>query len=55
MTYKLREAAMILGIKIRTLREWIKLGKIKAVKSQNKWYWEIPEDEIVRKLDENKH
>ena len=54
MTYGLREAATMLGIKVRTLREWIRLGKIEAVKDSNEWYWKIPESEIVRKLDENK-
>ena len=55
-SYGLREAAALLGVKVRTIREWIKLGKIQAVKSENDWYWEIPESEIVKRLsDENKH
>lgn len=49
-TYSLREAAQLLGIKVRTIREWIKLGKIKAEKSENDWYWMISESEIARKL-----
>lgn len=56
MMYSLREAALLLGIKVRTLREWIKLGKIEASKKENGWYWEISESEIVKRLgNENKH
>lgn len=54
MTYSLREAAPLLGIKVRTLREWIKKGKIKAVKANNDWYWRIPCIEVER-LNENKN
>jgi len=46
--YTLREAAIALGIRVRTAREWIKSGKIKAVKAENGWYWKIPESEIER-------
>ena len=39
----------MLGIQVRTLREWIKLGKIKAVKdASNDWYWLISGGEIAR-------
>lgn len=55
MMYGLKDAANILGIKVRTIREWIRNGKIKAVKDENNWYWKIPESEIERKLNENKH
>ena len=48
--YNLREAALLLGVKIRTLRQWITLGKIKAERGENDWYWEISEEEIIRKL-----
>jgi excisionase family DNA binding protein len=53
-TYGLREAALLLGVKVRTVRQWIRLGKIEAVKGANGWYWEIPETEIRKRLgDEN--
>lgn len=41
----IRETAEILGLKIRTIREWIKKGKIKAGKIGNKWF--IPYDAIM--------
>ena len=43
----IRQVAKLLGIKVRTIREWIKKGKIKAVKNGNEWY--IPKEEIYRK------
>lgn len=46
--YTLREAAKVLRIQVRTLREWIKTGKIKAEKQENGWYWRISEEEIMR-------
>ena len=38
--YNLREAADLLGVKVRTIREWIKNGKIKAQKYDvsNRWF-----------------
>lgn len=44
----LLEAAKALGIRVRTMREWVKLGKIRAVKDTNGWYWKIPEEEVER-------
>lgn len=44
--YNIIEAAKILGIKARTVREWIKKGKIKAQKPRNKWL--ISGDELQR-------
>lgn len=53
--YTLREAAAIFGIKVRTMREWLRKGKIKAERSENDWYWKIPETEIMRlQEDDNK-
>ena len=46
--YSLREVAEKCGVKVRTVREWIKLGKIHAQKSGNDWYWLVPEDEVDR-------
>ena len=46
--YGLRQASELLGIKVRTPRQWISDGKIKAnkYKISNRWY--ISEDEILR-------
>ena len=51
--YKMREAAKLLGIQVRTLREWIKLGKIKTEKASNDWYWIISEQEIAKHVNKN--
>lgn len=44
--YTLREAAKKLGIAVRTLRGWIKRGKLKAIKSEKGYMWLISEDAI---------
>lgn len=46
--YNLRQAAELLGIKVRTIREWIKLEKIKAEKYECSNRWFIREAEIKR-------
>ena len=47
---KLRDASKVMGIQVRTLREWIKLGKINAVKLEGCPMWFISTDEIERKI-----
>ena len=53
--YSIRQASNLLGIKVRTVREWIRRGKLKAVKYgvSNRWF--ISEDEIRRIQDGNKN
>ena len=46
--YSLRKTAELLGIKTRTLREWIRTGKIVAIKYPNGRMWFISEKEIGR-------
>ena len=46
--YGVVETAKYLGIKARTVREWIKLGKIKANKLDGSNRWVIMESEIRR-------
>lgn len=41
----IREAAEILGLKVRTLREWIRKGKIEAGKIGKVWI--IPYEAII--------
>lgn len=53
--YRIRKAASLLNVKVRTVREWIRIGKIKAVKADNGWYWMIPFAEIERLLNENEN
>ena len=49
--YGIRQASNLLGIKVRTVREWIRNGKLKAVKYgvSNRWF--IAESEIRRVQD----
>ena len=47
---KLKVASKMLGITVRTLREWIKFGKIKALKLEGCPMWFISTDEIERKI-----
>jgi excisionase family DNA binding protein len=46
--YNIRHASTLLGVKVRTIREWIKNGKLNAIKypASNRWY--IPASEIDR-------
>lgn len=46
--YGLQEAGKLLGIKTRTVRYWIRIGKIKAKKydATNRWF--VSESEIKR-------
>lgn len=46
--YSLRQASNILGVKVRTLREWIRNGKIKAQKYEISNRWFITQSEIDR-------
>lgn len=46
--YNISDAAKMCGIKVRTMRQWIRDGRILAEKQKNGWYWQIPESEIMR-------
>lgn len=46
MMYRIKEVAQILGFTERAVREWVKTGKIKAVKIMSEW--RIPEEEVDR-------
>lgn len=46
--YSLKQVSDILGIKIRTVREWIKNGKLKAIKYDCSNRWFVSESEIKR-------
>lgn len=50
--YKLKDASKMLGLQVRTLREWIKLGKIKAIKLEGCPMWFISSEEIKKKRGE---
>ena len=46
--YNIRQASNLLGIKVRTVREWIRNGKLKAIKYGESNRWFISEEEIKR-------
>lgn len=46
--YNLNEASILLGIKVRTAREWVHNGKMKAVKYADSKSWYVPASEIRR-------
>lgn len=46
--YNLNETSALLGIKVRTAREWVKTGKLKAVKYTDSRPWYVSESEIRR-------
>ena len=48
--YKMEELAKLLNVKVRTTREWAKLGKIKAKKIPGTKAWIIPVEEVERLL-----
>ena len=46
--FNIKQTARILGIQVRTVREWIKKGKISAKKYNSCPMWFISEKEIDR-------
>jgi len=46
--YNITQASQILGVKVRTVRDWIKHGKLKAYKYPTSNRWFIRESEIKR-------
>lgn len=52
--YKISEAAAIIGIKYRTIRQWIHDGKIKAFRYPNSRNLFIAESEINRLMGDRK-
>lgn len=47
----IREASAILGIKVRTVREWIKQGKLTAEKDAVSKRWKV---QVSEDVDEDK-
>lgn len=52
--YNIVKTAELLGIKVRTVRQWIRDEKLKAVKYDVSNRWFIPESEITRLKNGNK-
>lgn len=57
--YNLMQVANLLGIKVRTVRQWIHDGKIKANKIEGSPRWIVMESEVKRlqgvQKDENEN
>lgn len=52
--YSIRQTSNLLRIKVRTAREWLRSGKIKAMKDESSGRWKVPESEIMRLTNANK-
>lgn len=52
--YSLIEVANILGMKPRTMRQWVHDGKMQASKIQGTDRWAVKESEVKRLLGEEK-
>ena len=50
--FNTEQTAKLLGIKVRTVREWIKTGKLKASKHEGSRIYVVFESEIERKQKE---
>ena len=48
MDYSLREVAEICDVKVRTVREWLKKGKIHGFKVGESRHWHFSEEELNR-------
>ena len=46
--YSIRDVANIVGVKVRTVREWIRLGKIKGEKNPISRRWFFTKEEVDR-------
>lgn len=44
----LRQTADILGVQLRTVREWVRSGRLVGVKMAGSNRWSVPEGEIIR-------
>ena len=49
--YTIKETSVILGIKVRTVRDWLSRGNIKGYKSPQTKRWFISAEEIERIMD----
>jgi predicted site-specific integrase-resolvase len=49
--YNLNDTAQLLGLKVRTARNWVVNGKIAAVKQSGTNHWAVPETSILEFVD----
>ena len=46
--YTLKDVAKVTGLKVRTVRQWVHDGKLRAVKPKGAKQWVVSESEIRR-------
>ena len=46
--YNVRDTALLLGVKVRTVRQWIKDNRINGIKIAGSNRWSVSESEINR-------
>lgn len=46
--FTIRDTAVLLGMQVRTARQWVRDGKIKGVKFAGSNRWKVSETEIKR-------
>lgn len=46
--YTLKQVSEITGVKMRTLRDWLSRGKLKAIKYPNQRRWFVSAEELNR-------
>lgn len=49
--YTIKEASAVLGLKVRTVREYIRKGKIKACQYKDGRMWHIKESDLLAVLE----
>jgi len=49
------QVAETLGLSIRTVREWLRQGKLKGVKIGSRGDWRVPESELDKFIEQSKN
>ena len=52
--YNIRDTALLFGVKVRTVRQWIKDNRINGIKIAGSNRWSVSESEIDRVKNQNK-
>ena len=52
--YNIRDTALLLGVKARTVRQWIKDNRINGIKIAGSNRWSVSESEIDRVQNQSK-
>ena len=47
----LSEVAMYCGVQVRTVRDWLRTGKITGSKGESGYRWDIPQEEADKMLE----